>query len=184
MDAIASLLTSLTIVYTTVYSDADQSKHQSSALLAFVWGIHRDRWIPRTKGQLRGKCFHLMTSSCMVVACSRWHPHNAQDFHYDVLILSAGSMQDKQIDENKFEWMIHYIYNSANNYMGQNGHNIAENAFKLICLATFSNAYAWMKMDASPFIPIEIYSTKWLSWQLMSWRRKEPGHQQPWYWPS
>ena len=23
-----------------------------------------DRWIPRTKDQLRGKCFHLMTSSC------------------------------------------------------------------------------------------------------------------------
>ena len=23
-----------------------------------------DRWIPRTKGQWRGKCFHLMTSSC------------------------------------------------------------------------------------------------------------------------
>ena len=41
----------------------DQRKHQSSASLAFVWGIHRDRWIPRTKGQLRGKCFHLMTSS-------------------------------------------------------------------------------------------------------------------------
>ena len=31
--------------------------------MAFVWGIHRDRWIPRTKGQLRGKCFHLMRSS-------------------------------------------------------------------------------------------------------------------------
>ena len=30
-----------------------------------MWGIHRDRWIPRTKGQLRGKCFHLMTSSCL-----------------------------------------------------------------------------------------------------------------------
>ena len=28
-------------VYSTVYSDADQRKHQSSALLAFVWGIHR-----------------------------------------------------------------------------------------------------------------------------------------------
>ena len=39
-------------------------KHQSSASLAFVRGIHRDRGIPRTKGQLRGKCFHLMTSSC------------------------------------------------------------------------------------------------------------------------
>ena len=23
-----------------------------------------------------------------------------------------------------------------------------------------------------------------LSWLLMSWRRKEPAHQQPWYWPS
>ena len=64
MGAIASQITSLTIVYSTVYSDADQRKHQSSASLAFVWGIHRDRWIPRTKGQLRGKCFHLMTSSC------------------------------------------------------------------------------------------------------------------------
>ena len=64
MGPIASQITSLTIVYSIVYSDADQRKHQSSASLAFVWGIHRDRWIPRTKGQLRGKCFHLMTSSC------------------------------------------------------------------------------------------------------------------------
>ena len=64
MTTIASQITSLTIAYSTVYSDADQRKHQSSASLAFVWGFHRDRWIPRTKGQLRGKCFHLMTSSC------------------------------------------------------------------------------------------------------------------------
>ena len=35
------LITSLTIVYSTVYSDADQRQHQSSASLAFVWGIHR-----------------------------------------------------------------------------------------------------------------------------------------------
>ena len=63
MTTMASQITSLTVVYSTVYSDADQRNHQSSASLAFVWGIHRDRWIPRTKGQLRGKCFHLMTSS-------------------------------------------------------------------------------------------------------------------------
>ena len=37
----ASQITSLTIVYPTVYSGADQRKHQSSALLAFVQGIHR-----------------------------------------------------------------------------------------------------------------------------------------------
>ena len=41
MGAIASQITSLTIVYSTVYSEADQSKHQSAASLAFVWGIHR-----------------------------------------------------------------------------------------------------------------------------------------------
>ena len=39
MGAMAYQITSLTIVYSTVYSDADQRKHQSSALLAFVRGI-------------------------------------------------------------------------------------------------------------------------------------------------
>ena len=41
MIAMASQITSLTIVYSTVYSGADQRKHQSSASLAFVRGIHR-----------------------------------------------------------------------------------------------------------------------------------------------
>ena len=39
--AIASQITNLTIFYSTVYPDADQRKHQSSASMAFVWGIHR-----------------------------------------------------------------------------------------------------------------------------------------------
>ena len=41
MSEIASQITSLTIVYSTVHLGADQSKHQSSASLAFVWEIHR-----------------------------------------------------------------------------------------------------------------------------------------------
>ena len=41
MGTIASQITSLTIVYSTVYSDADQRKHESSTSLAFVRGIHR-----------------------------------------------------------------------------------------------------------------------------------------------
>ena len=41
MGAIASQITSLTIVYSIVYSDVDQRKHQSSASLAFVRVIHR-----------------------------------------------------------------------------------------------------------------------------------------------
>ena len=40
MDAMASQTTSLTVVHSTVYSGADQRKHQSSASLAFMQGIH------------------------------------------------------------------------------------------------------------------------------------------------
>ena len=41
MGSITSQITSLTIVYSIVYSNADQRKHQSSASLAFVRGIQR-----------------------------------------------------------------------------------------------------------------------------------------------
>ena len=41
MTMVASQITSLTGVYSIVYSDADNRKHQSSASLAFVRGIHR-----------------------------------------------------------------------------------------------------------------------------------------------
>ena len=41
MCAMVSEITSIAIVYSTVYSGADQRKHQSSASLAFVPGIHR-----------------------------------------------------------------------------------------------------------------------------------------------
>ena len=39
-DVIMGAITSLMSVYSTVYSDADQRKHQSAASLAFVRGIH------------------------------------------------------------------------------------------------------------------------------------------------
>ena len=42
MGTIVSQITSLTIVYSTIYSGADQ-KHKISASLAFVGGIH---WWP------------------------------------------------------------------------------------------------------------------------------------------
>ena len=45
MGSMASQITSLTIAYSIVYSEADHRKHQSSASLAFVRGI------PRTNGQ-------------------------------------------------------------------------------------------------------------------------------------
>ena len=58
MGTIASQITSLTIIYSTVHSGADQRKHQSSASLAFVRGIHR-RWPVNSphKGPVTRKMF-------------------------------------------------------------------------------------------------------------------------------
>ena len=57
MGAMASQITNLTIVYSIVYSGADQRKHQSSALLAFVRGIHRWSVNSPHKGPVTRKMF-------------------------------------------------------------------------------------------------------------------------------
>ena len=57
MSVIASLITSLTIVYSSVYSGADQRKHQSSASLAFVRGIQRRPMNSLHKGPVTRKMF-------------------------------------------------------------------------------------------------------------------------------
>ena len=64
MGTMASLITSLTSVYSTVHSCADQRKHQSSASLAFVLEIHRRPVISPHKWPVTRKIFHSMTSSC------------------------------------------------------------------------------------------------------------------------
>ena len=78
MTTMASQITSLTVVYSIVYLGVDQRKHQSSASLAFVQGIHRDRWIPRTKGRLRGKCFNF------------WWRHHVITVKINTLSMTSG----------------------------------------------------------------------------------------------
>ena len=59
MSMIVSQITSVSIVCSTVYSGTDRRKHQSSASLAFVRGIH---WWPVDsphKGKVRRKMFPL-----------------------------------------------------------------------------------------------------------------------------
>ena len=57
MSTMASQITSLTIIYSTINSVADQRKHQSSVSLAFVRGFH---WWPMNsphKGPVMRKMF-------------------------------------------------------------------------------------------------------------------------------
>ena len=57
MGAMTSEISSLTIVYSTVYSGTDRRKHQSSAWLAIVWGIHRGPVNSLHKGPVTRKLF-------------------------------------------------------------------------------------------------------------------------------
>ena len=57
MSAMVYQITSDTIVYSTVYSDAEQRKHQGSASVDFVWGIHRWPVNSPHKGPVTRKLF-------------------------------------------------------------------------------------------------------------------------------
>ena len=57
MGAMASQITNLAIVYSTVYSGTHRRKHQSSASLAFVRGIHRGPVNSPHKGPVTRKMF-------------------------------------------------------------------------------------------------------------------------------
>ena len=54
---VASQITSLTIVYSTVYSGSDQRKHQSTASMVFVRGIHQWPVNSPHKGPVTRKMF-------------------------------------------------------------------------------------------------------------------------------
>ena len=82
MSVMASQITSLTIVYSSVYSGAGQRKHQSSASLAFVRGIHRSpvnsphKW-PLTRkmfpfdGVIMTRTFSLLQMTCRRIGYQR-----------------------------------------------------------------------------------------------------------------
>ena len=61
MRAMASQISGVSIVCSTVCSVADQRKHQSSASLAFMRGIHRWPVVSPYKGPITQKIFHLVT---------------------------------------------------------------------------------------------------------------------------
>ena len=78
MDAMASQITSLTIVYSTVYSGADQSKHQSSASLAFAWGIHRGPVNSPQKWPVTRKMFPF-DDVIMTIPYQAWTPYTVKE---------------------------------------------------------------------------------------------------------
>ena len=75
MSTMASQITSLTIVYSTLYSGTDQRKYQSSASLAFVLGIHRWPVNSPHKGLVTQKMFPFDDVIMMHRKLSKWLLH-------------------------------------------------------------------------------------------------------------
>ena len=100
MGGIASQITSLTIVYSTIYSDADQRKHQSSARHWPLCGeFTGDRWILRPNGQWRGKCFHWMTLSCFVIFCKDMVPVDFSHIHQNPVSINISRYGNSHVKE-------------------------------------------------------------------------------------
>ena len=81
MGAITSQITSLAIVYSTVYLGTDQRKHQSSASLAFVRGIHRWSVNSPHKGPVTWKMFpfhdvimNSLVKNTLICFVGAWYP--------------------------------------------------------------------------------------------------------------
>ena len=86
LGAMASEITSLTLVYWSIYSGVDHRKHQNSASLVFVWGIHRWPVNSHHKWPATRKMFPfddvIMSKSCIdsnqytcIFTCTLTHSH-------------------------------------------------------------------------------------------------------------
>ena len=94
MDAMASQITGVSIVYSTVCSDADQRKCQSSASLAFMRRIHRLPEFPTQRAinaenisiwwrhygvDISGLCYQRQVSRTWISKCT---PQNTEGCNY------------------------------------------------------------------------------------------------------
>ena len=160
ISAMASQITSLTIVYSAVCSGVDQRKHQSSASLAFVRGIHSHRWIPRTKGQLLGKCFYLMTSPWGVDSTTTRKQSTTKQCAY-----SMGST----IHANRP--LTHPPPPTTTPGQNDHGRHFAEDIFK--CIFMKENFYILIRISLK-FVSKGPIVLKSALVQVMAWRR--PGN--------
>ena len=96
MGYMASQITSITIVYPTVYSRADRRKQQSSVSLAFVRGIHRVPVNSPHKWPVTRKMFpfdDVFMSIEHLRASQKWAIRYSIALHYSDVIMSAIASQ-------------------------------------------------------------------------------------------
>ena len=131
MSTIASQITNITIVYSTIYSGADQRKHQSSASLAFVQGIHRWPVNSPHKGPVMRKMFPF--DDVIMIAARVTYPINNMSLLLETLrtrfisfitSLPPGSSKGK-CDHISRPWL--YLYSNTTSYRYRQTFNIRRN---------------------------------------------------------
>ena len=102
MGAIVSEITSLMIVYSTVYSDADQRKHQSSTSLAFVTGEFPTQMASNVENDSIWWRHHDdIPSSTAVTECEQtWEIKMITDTPYPTLMGNLWHVSCKDLTEN------------------------------------------------------------------------------------
>ena len=171
MGAMASQITSLTIVYSTVYSDADQRKHQSSASLAFVRGIHRGPVNSSHKWPVTRKM-----SPFDDVFMINWeaiaHDYHTKWFYEDKsTLVSENRIGCEYVRIWVSKTMVTEVYDScAINTLRpkQNGHRFADDTFKRIFLN--ENVRISIKISLK-FVPKGPINNNPALVQIMAWRR-------------
>ena len=171
VSTMASQITSLMTVNSTVYSGADQRKHQSSASLAFVRGIHQWSMNSPHKGPVMRKVFpfddvimsnDLMTrpkfSLCWPFAGEsighRWIPL-VNDKWYEALLFYFG--EPAQFVGQAFELPV--IWNArAHVWCHSNGYVLGSRERELIWLHYTDKEFLWE--------PVVIVWSKYLNTKL------------------
>ena len=154
MGTIASQITSLTIVYSTVYPVADQRKHWSSSSLAFVWGIHREPVNSPHKWPVKQKMFPFdnVIMTCVPLHCSLlWTckdnplntPHPPPPTPWISSNVESISMS-----------LCHHASHINSSPSGQNGHRFAGDIFRRIFVN--DNFVFWLKFHWSLFVSVHL----------------------------
>ena len=101
MGSMASQITSLIIVYSAVYSGADQGKHQSSASLAFVRGIHRGPVNSPHKWPVTRQMFPF---DDVIMICVKMG--DSRNFHPKLLVTEHSSTWQNSFGSYFREWVV------------------------------------------------------------------------------
>ena len=159
MSLMASQITSLTIVYSTVYPGADQRKHQSSASLAFVREIHRSPVNSPHKGPVTRKMFPFDDAIMRPILIQVYVAICMSPAHNEWMTSTVG-------------WVIFCSLSDIISWVNtlrprQNGRHFADDIFKWI----FLNENVWIPIEISlKFAPQGPINNIPALVQIMAWR--------------